>query len=608
VLEADAAAEAGGVAEATPPGIWLSACPAREQRGTRGVEMQPSSFTERLGKLAGRFTHPQRRRDRSRIPPLFGLAAAAVFIALAAREIELPGVYYDELFEVVPALAFVEGGLASAVAEIPQSQISIFGHPLPLMAQPYNGALKTMLFIPVAALFGITAASVRLFTVSLAALSLALYYLFARRLFPHQGVAAIGVFLLAVDPSFIFYSRVDFAPSVLMFLLKALALWLLADWWRTRRTRCLLGGTFALGLGVYDKITFMWVVAAVAVAALLVRPRGVRDRLDLRAFAAAVGAFLVGSLPLVLYNLSWPPRSLGPVLAGTTNLQYGNYQGDFGAQLVERGRELVRLLDGEAVQRFFGDDAFLRVPVLPAYVAVAAAAIAVLFLRRVAQPNVRPAMFVLLCGIGVLLATAITPGADTAHHLLLVYPFPHLAVAAVAVEVFEWAKRLPRRASLVSSLALASLLAVPPALGALQTLHLQERLQVTGGVGNVSDGIYRLDDYLLAHDAGRHIVVLDWGIYYNLVGLSDGRLHCTQLWFELYRPGHLTRSLVAELTQPEYRYVLHAPSATNFVYPRKHFFAAARRAGLRPRLEREIATRGGLPLFAVYRLEGRTDT
>jgi 4-amino-4-deoxy-L-arabinose transferase-like glycosyltransferase len=77
-----------------------------------------------------------------------------------------------------------------------------------------------MLFIPVAAVFGITATSVRLFTVSLATLSLAAYYLFARSLFRRPGVAAIGVFLLAFDPSFIFYSRVDFAPSVLMFVLK----------------------------------------------------------------------------------------------------------------------------------------------------------------------------------------------------------------------------------------------------------------------------------------------------------------------------------------------------------------------------------------------------
>src|SRR5437867_2436779 len=85
--------------------------------------------------------------------------AVAAFVVLATREIRLPGLYYDELFEVVPSLAFVKGGLASNVSEIQKSVISIGGHPLALMAQPYNGGLKTILFIPVAGLFGVTAAS-----------------------------------------------------------------------------------------------------------------------------------------------------------------------------------------------------------------------------------------------------------------------------------------------------------------------------------------------------------------------------------------------------------------------------------------------------------------
>jgi hypothetical protein len=104
-------------------------------------------------------------------------------------------------------------------------------------------------------------------------------------------------------------------------------------------------------------------------------------------------------------------------------------------------------------------------------------------------------------------------------------------------------------------------------------------------------------------DAARHIIILDWGIYSNLVALSDGRLDCTQLWFELYKRGRVPRSPVRELTQPEYRYVAHAPSATNFGSPRRHFFAAVARARLRPLLERAIRTREGLPLFGVYRLD-----
>src|ERR1051326_4169824 len=128
------------------------------------------------------------------------------------------------------------------------------------MALGYIGAVKTIAFIPVAALFGITPESVRVFTITIAALSLVFTYLFARRLFRSAWVAATGTVLLATDPSFVFYSRVDFGPSVFMFLFKALGLWLLLDWWRTGRGRSLLLGAFVFGLGVYDKANFLWVV------------------------------------------------------------------------------------------------------------------------------------------------------------------------------------------------------------------------------------------------------------------------------------------------------------------------------------------------------------
>ncbi len=536
------------------------------------------------------------------------LAAVAVFVALAAHVVDLPGVYYDELFEVVPSLAFVKGGLASTVAEIPKTQVWILGHPLPLMAQPYNGGLKTILFIPVAALFGITAASVRYFTIAVAGASLFVYYLFARRLFVHPAVGGIAVVLLAFDPSFVFFSRVDYGPSVVMFLCKAIALWQLAAWWQTERMRHLLIGSFAFGLGVYDKTNFLWIVAATLFAAAIVRPRELLARLDRTRVAAALGAFLLGSLPLVIYNISWPPRTLAPIRAGTTHLKYGNYHGNFFAQLFERGRELARLLDGESASHFFGYDVFPRVPLLPVYLALAALAVMVLYLRRVSRPRTRPAMFVLLSCVGILVAAALTPGGDKPHHLLLAYPFPQLLVAAAAVEGLFLMKLRARsqriRVLLVTLLACA--IGIPPAVGGLQVRHIQKRFEATGGGrGNLSDAIYRLDDYLLKHDSQRHIVILDWGIYFNLVGLSQGKLDCAQVWLELKKGGPAAKPILGELARPSYRYILHSPAATNFIEPRDTFFAVVRRHHLRARLERRIRSREGLPVFELYRLERR---
>jgi len=343
-------------------------------------------------------------------------------------------------------------------------------------------------------------------------------------------------------------------------------------------------------------------------AGAIVRPRELLARLDRTRVAAAAGAFLLGALPLVIYNLSWPPRTLAPIRAGTTHLKYGNYHGNFFAQLFERGRELARLLDGESASHFFGYDAVPRVPLLPIYLALAALAVLVLYLRRNSRPRARPAMFVLLSTVGILVAAALTPGGDKPHHLLLAYPFPQLLVAAVAVEgllLMRLRARSHRIRALLAAL-LACAVAIPPAVGALQVRHIQKRFEATGGRGNLSDAIYRLNDYLLQHDSGRHIVILDWGIYFNLVGLSQGKLDCAQFWLELRKGGSAAKPILGELVRPSYRYILHAPSATNFVEPRNTFFAVVRRHHLRAHLERRIRSREGLPVFELYRLERRT--
>jgi 4-amino-4-deoxy-L-arabinose transferase-like glycosyltransferase len=474
------------------------------------------------------------------------------------------------------------------------------------MAQPYNGGLKTIVFIPVAALFGITPASVRWFTVIVALLALATYFLFARRLLRSSAVAAVTVVLLALDPSFIFFSRVDYGPSTLMFLLKGIALWQLAVWWREGRAISLVLGCFALGLGVYDKTNFLWIVGAVLGAAIIVQPRGVRARFSVRRAALAGGAFVAGALPLVIYNLSWPPRSLAPVRAGTLHLRYGNYQGNVFQQFGERVRELAHLMDGHTATIYFGYDRYLVVPLLPILAAVAAFAFLALFVRPSSRAAARPGAFVALAGLGVLLAAALTPGGDKPHHLLLVYPFPQVLAAAGAVgAVGVVRRRFPSRAATaVAIAAVGALIAVQPALGVAQSIHIERRLQATGGLGNFSDGIYRLADYLDQHDRDRKIVMLDWGMFYPVVGLSDGRSYATQLWRELNNAKPPSPSLVEQLTDPSARYVLHSAGTTNFVPPRQHFFSELRRARLRARLVRVIRTHRGGRLFLIYRLVG----
>jgi hypothetical protein len=321
--------------------------------------------------------------------------------------------------------------------------------------------------------------------------------------------------------------------------------------------------------------------------------------LDRRAVVTAAAAFVVGCLPLIVYNLSWPPRTLQPALKGTLHQAGGNAAGGPIDQLHGRFSQLVKLLDGRNVADLFwaGHGAF---PLVPLLVLVAALWVVLRYARPASRAATRGPMFLLLCGLVILVASAVTPGGSYPHHVLLVYPFPQLVVAAAACDAVGLVRGGGR--GVVAATAAAAAVAAALALDVAATTHTLSVLDRTGGQGTFSDGIYRLERDLSKHPSQRTLV-LDWGIYQNVMGLSQGRLHAEELWQPLNdeRP---RGSALAKLAQPGVRYVLHAPAATQFQRPRDRFFATAGAAGLRPRLEEAITDRRGHPLYEVYRLAG----
>jgi hypothetical protein len=408
----------------------------------------------------------------------------------------------------------------------------------------------------------------------------------------------VGTVLLATDPSFVFYSRVDFGPSVFMFLFKAIGLWQLVAWWRTGRLRLLALGAFAFGVGVYDKANFLWIVATVPLAALVLDRAGVVRRLDRRALLSAAGAFAAGCLPFLAYNASWPPRTLQPALKGTLHVAGGNPSGNPLVQLGLRVQQLARLLDGETLSELLtgrhGGPALL-----PALSFAAAAVLAGLFAMPAFRSRLRPAMFVVLSGVLVLVASALTPGGSYPHHVLLAYPAPHLALAALAVEGARPARGRAR--AFAAGLGVA-VIAATVAVSLDTTVGMLSRLRQTGGTGNFSDSIYGLERYLVRRDRAERIVVIDWGIYQNLIALSGGDLRGVELWDPLNADRPLRGTVLAQLEDPSARYVLHAASETNFPRARSRFFATLRHDDLRACLEHRTRTRLGRPLFEVYRV------
>src|SRR5437764_7405456 len=86
-----------------------------------------------------------------RLPGWAALAAALIFISLAAYRIQLPGLYYDEL-------AFVNAAQGGADNTFIHMQLGS----VPFLVFPYMGALKAWVYAPVFRFFGVSALTIRL--------------------------------------------------------------------------------------------------------------------------------------------------------------------------------------------------------------------------------------------------------------------------------------------------------------------------------------------------------------------------------------------------------------------------------------------------------------
>src|SRR5437870_12340989 len=207
----------------------------------------------------------QREVSMPRLSDGLAIAAACIFIFLAAYRIELPGLYYDEL-------AFVN----AAQGAPDNTMIYMRLGPVPLLVFPYIGALKAWIYTPIFRLFGVSALTIRLPVILIAAVTLLIFYLAMRR---NLGAiwAAIVVWIMAVDPANLFPSRLYWGPPVLMHLFQAA---ILALWFGYRDKPKLWKPALifiCFGLGFFDKFNFIWLVSAFVIGFCLCYPDSLKN-------------------------------------------------------------------------------------------------------------------------------------------------------------------------------------------------------------------------------------------------------------------------------------------------------------------------------------------
>ena len=413
--------------------------------------------------------------------------------------------------------------------------------------------------------------------------------------------ALLAAFLLASDPSFLLTNTFDWGPVALqLFLLVTACLFLVRFAHGFVSMRDLAFGFFCLGLALWNKALFSWSLAGLVCAGGLVFWPEIRRALRVRFIAIAAIAFSLGALPFIIYNI----RHHNATFQSNAKLEAGN--------LIAKLPSERRTLNGSALFGYLTTPDWDQQPKTalsrPGRIAqwirthlgehrqngleyaFLAALIAVPWWWRS-----RAARFSLAFIIVAWIAMAATRDAgDSVHHCVLIWPFPHLFIAATFAQA-RWTS------------VLAAALVVMNLLVVNQYILDFDR---DGAGPYFTDALFPLSDALTDPTdpaVEQPIYVVDWGMLNTLALFHQGRLllRPADAPFSTDTPSETDRRNIRIIfSDPQAIFVGHVAAREVTLGARKRLEQDAEAAGLRKETIRSISDSNGRPVFEVFRLAG----
>ena len=574
----------------------------------------------------------------------FALALSLViFIALSAYQLTLPGLHYDEAKEAgVNAMQLVTGQPVTAFRD---ATIQVGSWRLPLMVQDYIGALNVVLAMPFLALGGANVIALRWLSILIGALTLVLTWRVGWRL-SGDIAAASAALLLAVNPTFIFWSRQGiFVTNLTAFLFMASLLTALR-WWEKRRSVDLWLTAFLWGLGIYAKLLFIWAIGAMVIVAGVawgVRRWRVRKSANqrinehlhsrrgqseaqvqvstnqrtalwvqhpsVRTWLVAAGCFLLPLMPLILFNLQ-TSGTLTSVFGSLGNSYYGVDNRAYLPNLTTRLGQLRILLRGDHLWYLGEVYANRWAPWLAA--GLAGAWGIVWLAQRITRPAGKPISLAPLLPIA-LLALIVAQSAFTVSDLFITHdallvPLVPLSAGVLAGELLKTVRDAAQHATrrwytLLSVLCIAPIV-LWGAIDLANTVRYHRILAVSGGYGAHSDAIYKLAEFL-QQQAPAAPLALDWGIDAPVRYLTGGLANPIETfgYEHLDAPDSGFADRVSPfMNNPDNLYVAHAGEFTVFRGRVEALAALATGRGMKLQEVARFTERSGRPLFLVYRV------
>jgi 4-amino-4-deoxy-L-arabinose transferase-like glycosyltransferase len=476
---------------------------------------------------------------------------------------------------------------------------------IPIMLMSYIGMLKAWLYRPLMNIFGTGLYVLRLPVLLAGTASVWLFFCLLQRIAGLRA-AIIGCTLLAADATYLLTVCFDWGPVALQHLLLVAGLLLLVRFYQLGSLSALFWGCFMLGLGMWDKALAVWMLSGIGLAALVVFPRRLWALLSRRRLTAAVLGFLLGVLPLLIYNVEneWATfvgniRRDTSDIPGKAHILMENAKGDglFGWMFDEQWQTPAPHPPSGVIQRTNAEIA--SVFGHPRRHLLFYAFLLALALTPFACGEALRAIFFALIAMAVAwvqMATNASTGGSV-HHTILLYPFPQIVVA---VSFAAASRRLGRAGRPAVAVATAAMFAS----GVLVTNEYYYVSYSFGGAPAWSDAILPLSDFLKSAGSAT-VYCVDWGMLDPLRYLNRGRLKLAEGSDPISKK-ELTPTdrdaVLRMLADPGAIYVAHTKDFENFQGANQHLQAFAAAEGYRREMLTVISDRFGRPAFEVYRM------
>jgi len=517
-----------------------------------------------------------------------------LFLALGAHQLSLPGLHYDEAKEAgLNAMQLLTGQPVTAFRD---ATVALGPWRLPLMVQDYIGALNVYLAVLFLALGGVNVVALRWLPLLTGGLTLLLTWRVGRML-GGPLAAHVAALLLAISPTFIFWSRQGIFVTNLTALFFMASLLTGLRWWRKGCPADLYLTALFWGLGLYAKLLFLWAIGAMVAAAVIAHffhhPGENPSRLA--SFVPFALCFLLPLVPLVIFNLQ-TGGTLASVLGNLGQSYYGVDNRAYLPNLTIRLGQLRPLLRGDHFWYLGGVFANSWAPYLAAGTVLLGIGLG-FWTRRWA--HLLPVALLLL----IVAQSAFTVSDLFITHYALAVPLIPLAAGLVVGAAGRLGAGRARRALVT----LSALMALLWAGGDLwTTVRYHQALARTGGHSAHSSAVYDLAAYLEENAAGP-VVALDWGIDAPVRFLTAGRVAPVEVfgYEQLHEPdAGFWERVRPFLEDPATLYVARMPEDTVFRGRVEALEALAAERGMQLQEVGRVAERSLRPLFLIYRVTG----